>query len=83
MQWYGSTGGRGGLWVGPALLGVLLILIGILLYAMPALLAYVVAGVFVLVGCGLLGTAWRMRRQVTYHGVDRQWHVEDDGPGGP
>ena len=74
------SGGNHGFWLGPALLGVLLILIGGLLYVMPQLLAYVVAGIFILTGCGLLGTAWRMRRRVTYQRMDPTWQVRDEEP---
>jgi len=62
-----ETGGFG---LAPAALGVVLILLGLLLYTHPQLLAYFVAGMFVLAGCGLLGVAWRTRRQVQYRRMD-------------
>lgn len=77
MRMYSSQDGLSGFWLGPAFLGVLLILLGLLLYAMPELLAYVVAAIFILAGCGLLGAAWRMRRQVTYRQIDREWPADD------
>jgi hypothetical protein len=74
----------GNVWLAPGLLGVLLIALGVLLYKMPELLAYFVAGLFVLAGCGLIGAAWQMRRRFNYHRVEREWHIEDrsdDKPG--
>jgi uncharacterized membrane protein HdeD (DUF308 family) len=53
-----------------AMLGVILIGLGLLLYAMPKLLAYFIAGLFILAGCGMLLSAWRMRRTVSYRRVD-------------
>ncbi len=79
MQVFWTGGGPGGFWFGPALLGVLLILLGILLYIVPQLLAYVVAGIFIISGSGLLATAWRMRQQITYRRIER----DDDSPNFP
>jgi len=64
-------------WLAPAALGMLLILLGGLLYAKPELLAYFVAAIFILAGCTLLLTAWRMRRRVSYRRVDRQWQAHE------
>lgn len=75
MMWWGSGGER--FWAGPAVLGVILILLGLLLYANPDLLAYIVAGVFVIAGIGLLTTAWQMRQRTTYRRMD------EHGPGRP
>jgi len=75
FNWSGEA--QGSLWLAPGLLGVILIGLGVLLYVMPELLAYFVAGLFVVAGCGLIGTAWRMRRRVTYQRIDRQWRVHD------
>ncbi|MCK4341901.1 MAG: DUF308 domain-containing protein [Phycisphaerae bacterium] len=75
FQW--SSDSPSGFWLGPALLGVLLIVIGVLLYVWPQLLAYVVAGIFILTGGGLLATAWRMRRRVTYQRFDNRWEAHD------
>lgn len=75
--------GQDRLWLAPALLGLLLILLGVLLYKHPELLAYFVAGVFVLVGSGLIVSAWRMRRRVTYRQINREWEIHeprDDAP---
>ncbi len=65
-------------WVGPALLGLVLIALGALLWYRPLLLAYFVAGLFILGGCALMGVAWRIRRRVSYHRLDRQWRVGED-----
>ena len=75
LQW--SHGTPGSLWLAPMLLGVLLILMGVVLYVWPKLLAYFVAGIFIVVGCGLLGSGWRMRRRVSYRPIDRLWQVHD------
>jgi hypothetical protein len=69
----GMVGG----WFPMATLGIALILLGALLYVMPQLLAYFVAGVFFLVGAGLLAMAWQIRRRVTYRRMDSSWQVED------
>ncbi len=84
MRFMWTQESSGNFWLAPATLGVLLILLGGLLYVMPELLAYFVAGIFVLAGCTLLVTAWRMRRRVSYRPVDRQWQVHqppDDSTG--
>ena len=69
--------GIGGVfWLGPALLGVLLIVVGILIIIVPDLLRYAVAGLLMFAGMTLLGMGWRMRRQVTYRRVDTEhWRV--------
>ena len=59
-----------GVWLTPAIFGALLILIGILIYIKPELLAYFVAGVFVLTGITLIGLAWQTRARVTYRRMD-------------
>ncbi len=73
FQWPAEPGG--GAWLGPALIGGLLIAAGLLLYAHPELLAYFVAGVFLLAGAGLLAFAWRLRSRVTYHRTQGDWRV--------
>ena len=67
-------------WLAPALLGLLLIALGVVLYLNPLLLAYFIAGLFVLAGCALLGVAWRIRRRVSYHRLDRVWQVGEHEP---
>ena len=75
LFWWRDNGVR--FWPAPALLGVVFILIGVLLYHNPALLSYFVAGICVLVGIGLLISAWHVRRQVTYQKLDRPWDGND------
>jgi len=72
-QW--GLGGGGGLWFAPVFFGLVLILFGVLIFAMPDLLAFLVAAVLVLAGCSLLGLGWHLRGRVTYRRMD------DDGPG--
>jgi len=80
VGWMGN--GLGRFWLGPVLLGVVLIAMGVVLYVWPDVLAYVVAGVFIIGGISLIGSGWRMRQQVTYRRMDdRQWYVDgDDSP---
>ncbi|MBI5850057.1 MAG: hypothetical protein HZB39_03320 [Planctomycetes bacterium] len=59
------TLGSGGLPTGPALLfapGFVLVGIGAAILLLPQLLAYLVAGCFLMAGAALLGAAWQMRR---------------------
>ncbi len=78
-----SPESSGGAWLAPGLLGVLLIAVGVLLDVMPELLAYFVAGLFILAGCALVGAAWQMRRRVSYRRVEQEWHIEDRGDDSP
>lgn len=82
MFHYGMQGGQSGFWMAPAALGVVLILVGILLFVWPELLAFVVAAVFVSSGIGLLGSAWRLRERVTYRRMDGA-DARDDAGGIP
>jgi hypothetical protein len=67
----------GGFWLAPAALGGVLIGVGILIYVYPQILAYAVAGLFVLAGFGLLGLAFSVRRRVTIRRVDAAWPGEE------
>jgi uncharacterized membrane protein YczE len=58
-------------WITPVLIGILLVLIGVLVFSKPELLAYFVAGVFIVVGIALIGFGASMRSRVTYHRIDR------------
>lgn len=82
MRMFWSPDNTSALWWAPAMLGLMLFGIGALLFILPELLSYVVASVFVVAGISMISAAWRMRRQVTYRRVDRQWQVRDDN-GGP
>jgi len=76
-QW--NFGNLGGLWLGPAVLGVMLIFFGVLIFVVPKMLELIVAAVFVFAGCSLLGLAWHLRGRVSYRQMDDQ----GPGPGGP
>jgi len=65
-------------WLGPVFLGAVLILVGILLYRYPELLAYVVAAAFVFAGISLIGVGWRMRGSVHYRRIDQHWEGPDE-----
>ena len=68
-------------WLTPVGLGVLLVLLGLLIFKKPELLAYFIAGLFVLIGLALVGVGWNMRRRVTYRRMDQNWNADErDGP---
>jgi multisubunit Na+/H+ antiporter MnhG subunit len=67
-----------GFWLAPASLGVLLILFGVLILVVERLLQFLVAAVFVMAGCSLLGLAWHMRGRVTYRRLDPRWPGSDE-----
>jgi len=67
-----NRGAAEGFWLGPAIFGVLLILLGLLVFAVPNLLEYIVAGIFVVTGMTLLGVAWQTRARVSYHRIDEE-----------
>jgi|YNPNPStandDraft_1061719.scaffolds.fasta_scaffold505471_1 multisubunit Na+/H+ antiporter MnhC subunit len=75
MFW--STPGRG-LWMAPATAGIALVLLGVLLFEKPELLAYFVAGTFIVAGVSLIVFAMGLRRKVTYRRIDHFWRVDDD-----
>jgi uncharacterized membrane protein HdeD (DUF308 family) len=75
------TNGPQGYWLTPAAVGVLLILVGILIYANPKLLAYFVGGVFVVAGGALITIAWKMRGRVTYRRIDEIGAADDRDQG--
>jgi uncharacterized membrane protein HdeD (DUF308 family) len=61
---------RNPFWITPVLIGFLLVLIGILIFSKPELLAYFVAGVFIAIGIALIAFGVSMRGRVTYHRID-------------
>lgn len=65
-----DRGPLAGLWMGPALLGGVLILLGILIFVLPQLLAYAVALALILAGLGMIAMGYATRMQVTYRRVD-------------
>jgi hypothetical protein len=71
-QW--RVEGMSGLWLGPAIVGLGLVLFGVLIFLRPQFLAYLVASAFVLAGLSALGVAWRMRSSVQI----RPFHIDDE-----
>jgi len=67
-----------GYWIVPAVVGLMLILIGVLIYVEPRLLAYFVAALFMLAGTVLLSIAWKMRARIRYRRIDQAWDREDE-----
>lgn len=62
----------GGFWAPLAFFGVLLIGFGVLVIIFPRLIGYIVGGVLIMVGMGVLGGAMNMRRMstVSYRRLD-------------
>lgn len=69
-----SQPGMGLLWALPLFGGIALILLGLLLFIWPELLAFVVASLFVAAGVALIGSAGRWRSSVVYRRLDDAWH---------
>ena len=65
-------------WLTPVITGVTLVLIGVLLFNHPELLAYFIAGLFTLVGAALIGVGWNMRKRVSYRRIDGTGPTRDD-----
>lgn len=65
-------------WITPIVFGVVLILLGLLLVDHPELLAYFVAGLFMLAGVTLIGVGWNLRQRVTYRRIERTWPNDDE-----
>ncbi len=65
--------GLQGFWLLPVAGGVLLILIGLLIFVWPQLLALVVASLFVVAGISLISSAGRWRSSVVYRRMDESW----------
>lgn len=63
--------GAAGVWIPPAMLGVMLISLGVLIIVMPQLLAYFVAAAFIMAGLGMVGIATQMRMRVSYRRIDQ------------
>jgi len=62
----------------PALGGLLLILVGVLIFLHPNLVAYAVAACFVALGLALLALAWRSKGvSVYYRQVEQRWEPRD------
>lgn len=64
LRW--QTMSAGGFWLGPVLLGLMLIGFGLLIIARPELLAYLVATFFIVAGLALIGMSWGLRGSITY-----------------
>jgi energy-coupling factor transporter transmembrane protein EcfT len=61
-----------GFWLAPAIFGCLFMLLGILIFVVPNLLEYIVAGILIAIGVTLLGLAWQTRPRVTYRRIDEE-----------
>jgi len=76
VQYIFTQGGPPNFWLTPLALGVALMLVGLLIFAYPELLAYFVAALCLAAGTALVGVGWSMRRRVTYRRLDG----DDDPP---
>lgn len=68
--WDGGTPRR--FWLTPAVVGALFILLGILIFEVPNLLEYIVAGLFLFIGLVLVAVAWQTRVRVSYRPLDEE-----------
>ena len=57
--------------------GVAMIVLSLLLFNHPELLAYFIAGLFMLAGAALIGFGWNMRKRVTYQRIDETHSARD------
>jgi hypothetical protein len=60
----------GGFWFGPAVPGLLLVLMGLLIFRYPQIVIYAVACGFIGLGVFLIVVAWRLRPTVSFHRLD-------------
>ncbi|RMF81860.1 MAG: hypothetical protein D6744_06700 [Planctomycetota bacterium] len=69
-------------WLGPAILGVILIAFGILILLVPQILVALIASAFIIVGLALIGIAISLsnarQTSVTYRRVERIDPFSDD-----
>lgn len=81
MRIYWDMGVPAGLWLGPVILGALLVAFGILIVIEPRVLALAVAGVFLFVGFSLVGVGLALRGRVSYRRLDeRDFPPDPDEP---
>ncbi len=73
MRVYLSGNQAAATWLGPVVLGVFLILVGVLIFIVPNLVEYVIAALLILGGVSMIGFGWRMRSRTTFHRMG-QWH---------
>lgn len=61
---------RRAFWFAPLTAGIAMIVMGVLIYVYPALLAYIVSLVFIFAGITLLVVGMQMRARIEYRRVD-------------
>ncbi len=84
MALYWWSAGPLGVWRAPALLGLVLIGLGILLFIFPQVFAFAAGTLLLIGGVWLLGLAWRLRTRVSYRPVEEQWRIrQNDDEGTP
>jgi hypothetical protein len=59
-----------------AIPGIALIAMGIVILIWPEILAYMIAFVFILLGCAFVAAALRFGRHVTHHQIYETWRVD-------
>ncbi len=68
---YGFMNGMASMRYGAMTMGIILILLGWLIFAVPNLLEYIIAGVFVFAGISMVMFGWNMRGTVRYQQIGR------------
>lgn len=76
IRMYGLSSG---FWLGPVLLGLFLIAVGIAIWVDPRLLACSVAVLLITLGVFLVGSGLQMRNRVSYRRFDQvEFRADDD-----
>ena len=68
-------------WIGPAILGALLVGFGVLILVKPAILFYLIAGMFIMAGLALIGMAFSLgarKSNVSYRRIDEAGPFSED-----
>ncbi len=79
LSWWSA--GPVGVWRAPALVGLVLMAFGALLFIFPQVFAFAAGTLLILGGVWLLGFAWRLRTRVTYRPFEGQWRIRETDEG--
>lgn len=71
MRTYWTHVAGGG--IGSALVGLVLTLIGVVIWVFPDIIAYVIASLFVFAGVSMLIGSWQARRNISYRRLDDEF----------
>ena len=81
MQFQPKFGATGLAWIAPVVFGVLLIVLGVLIFVVPKMLEFVVAVVLIGAGCSLVALGWNWRTRVSFRRMDQSGPWSDDSGG--